>query len=105
MSRILSTRGYHLLVASGGADAIALATSHTGPIDLVLSDVVMRGTTGPDVVADLRIDRPGLRVLFMSGYTDHAALRRDVMQNGANFIQKPFLPEALARRVRELLDR
>jgi PAS domain S-box-containing protein len=105
VSRILSARGYRLLVASRGADAIALATSHPGPIDLVLSDVVMPGTTGPDVVANLRVDRPGLRVLFMSGYTDHAALRRDVMQNGANFIQKPFLPEALARRVRDVLDR
>jgi PAS domain S-box-containing protein len=105
VSRILSARGYRLLVASRGTDAIALATSHRGPIDLVLSDVVMPGTTGPDVVADLRVDRPELRVLFMSGYTDHAALRRDVMRNGATFIQKPFLPEVLARRVREVLDR
>ncbi len=104
VSRILSARGYQLLVASRGGEAIALATAHAGPIDLVLSDVVMPGTTGPDVVADLRVDRPGLRVLFMSGYTGGRLEASAMEAPGRAFLAKPFGPDALVAMVRELLD-
>ena len=103
VGRMLQTRGYHLLVARDGREAIEIAESYAGKIQLVLSDVIMPHAHGPDVVAKIQEDSPETRALFMSGYTDHAVLRSDVLRAG-NFIQKPFAPQALAKKVREVLD-
>ncbi len=102
--RMLEPRGYRLLVASDGAEAVALAGAHGGSIDLVLSDVVMPGANGPEAVERVRVLAGPVRALFMSGYTDHAVFRSGALEDGMNFIQKPFAPEALARKVREVLD-
>jgi DNA-binding NarL/FixJ family response regulator len=73
-------------------------------IDLVLSDLVMPGTNGREVVERLQVLRPGLRSLFMSGYTSDAIVRRGIQTGGSPFIQKPFLPATLLAKVRQVLD-
>ena len=96
-----------LLVACDGNEARALSNSHAGPIHLVLSDVIMPGHSGPEVVdyvsgARERDVKP--KALFMSGYTDHAILDDGALQAGVIFMQKPFAPDALAKKIREVLD-
>jgi CheY-like chemotaxis protein len=103
VSRMLEGRGYRLLVAADGAEARRVAAAHTGPIDLLITDVVMPGESGPEVAQAIR-EHFNCKVLFMSGYTDHAVLRSGVLQTGRSFIQKPFAPDTLARKVREVLD-
>ncbi|HYV67174.1 MAG TPA: ATP-binding protein, partial [Myxococcales bacterium] len=101
---ILRKFGYRVLEARRPREAIALAEDEPGPIELLLTDVVMPEMAGPILARRLATLRPGLRVLFMSGYTDDAIVRRGILEVGAPFLQKPFVPEALARRVREVLD-
>jgi PAS domain S-box-containing protein len=103
-ARILRGQGYKVLDACDGTHAVAIAAAQTGTIDMVLSDVVMPGTNGPEVVAQLKLRFPKLKSLFMSGYSDHAVLANGALQAGVNFIQKPFVPRTLSRRVREVLD-
>jgi DNA-binding NtrC family response regulator len=76
-----------------------------GTFVLVVADVVLPGMSGPDLVARLRAERPGLRVLYMSGYSDDSEVRRAIADSGAAFLQKPFSPDALRRAVRDVLDR
>jgi PAS domain S-box-containing protein len=102
--RTLRQLGYTVLAAAG-ADEAAVAAGGGRPIDLLVTDVVMPGDGGRELAARLRVGRPGLRVLYMSGYTDDALLRHGVEHGGANFLQKPFTPTALAHKVREVLDR
>jgi two-component system cell cycle sensor histidine kinase/response regulator CckA len=101
--RILDGRGYTLLVARDGAEALALAEQHRGPIDLLLCDMVMPGASGPETVHRVQVLHPRTRVLFMSGHTDHPLVRSEVAAS-VNFIQKPFTPDALAKKVRDTLD-
>ena len=75
-----------------------------GPVDLVLTDVVMPILNGRELAERLASERPRLRVLFMSGYTDDDVIRRGLLDPGAPFLQKPFMPADLARKVREVLD-
>jgi PAS domain S-box-containing protein len=103
VERILAAQGYTVLVARNGQEALAIAESQPS-IDMVLSDVVMPETNGPELVPRLQAFARDARPLFMSGYTDHNVLRSGALQVGCNFIQKPFAPEALARKVREVLD-
>jgi PAS domain S-box-containing protein len=103
VKRMLELYGYRTLVAANGDEANALADRHAGPIDVVLTDVVMPGSSGPEIAEGVR-RRFGSKVLFMSGYTDHAVLRSSMMQAGHGFIQKPFAPDGLARKLREVLD-
>jgi DNA-binding response OmpR family regulator len=103
--RALSQRGYQVLEARDSEEALAMSSSFPGTIDLVLSDVIIPGASGPDVVD--RICRTGCchpKVLFMSGHTDHAVLRELGLQGSIEFIQKPFVPGMLATNVREVLD-
>jgi PAS domain S-box-containing protein len=102
--RVLTSRSYDILEARDGEEAVAVAKSHAGAIDLILSDVVIPGISGPEIVQQVQQHRGGTRSLFMSGYTDHAILRDRILAAGANFIQKPFAPAALASKVREVLD-
>jgi CheY-like chemotaxis protein len=100
----LETLGYTVLEAPGGADAIRLVERHRGPIHILVSDVVMTGMSGREVAANLRKRDPSLRVLYVSGYTDDAIVRHGVIEATDAFLQKPFTPFRLARKVREVLD-
>jgi PAS domain S-box-containing protein len=100
----LLRRGYRVLLAADGAAALALARDHEAPIDLLLTDVVMPGMHGRALAEALQRDRPALRVLFMSGYTEDEVLHRGISADALAFIAKPFTPDALAARVREVLD-
>lgn len=102
----LERHGYIVLTAESGSEALRLAAAHSGPIDLLITDVVMPDLRGPELARRLVIDRPGMGTLFMSGYMDDA-LGEDTstLPVPIDFIQKPFSPSALAVRVRELLNR
>jgi CheY-like chemotaxis protein len=102
--KILEHAGYCVLEASRGEEAVRLCLERAGPIDLLLTDVVMPETSGKEVADRLTELFPGLRVLFMSGYTDEAIVHHGVLDSNVEFIQKPFTPIALARKVREVLD-
>jgi CheY-like chemotaxis protein len=103
-ARALRESGYEVLEAESGEAALALARDHPGTIHLLLSDAVMPGMSGKILAERLRAVRPGLRVVFMSGYTDDAVLARDVVESGVAFLQKPFTPAHLAAVVRSALD-
>ena len=100
---VLSDAGHLVLSASNGRVALELAIKHRDHIDLLITDVVMPEMSGPDLADQLTKSRPGLIVLFISGYTDHALLHRGAIEQGTAFLQKPFLPETLMARVNELL--
>ena len=101
--RILERLGYRVLVADSPNAAAALCQSHPGPIQLLVTDVVMPLVSGPELAARLSSLRPGLKVLFMSGYTDGSIDAHGVVERGALFLQKPFTSELLARKVRSAL--
>jgi len=101
---ILRSCGYSLLEASNGQEAIFVATNHNGPIHLVLSDVVMPHLGGRQLGDQLEALRPGIKILFMSGYADDAIIRHGVTEENVAFLQKPFTPFTLAQKVREVLD-
>jgi two-component system cell cycle sensor histidine kinase/response regulator CckA len=103
-SRALRSQGYAVLEATNGAEALEVLSGAAGPVDLVLSDVVMPVLNGRELSERLAIDRPEVRVLFMSGYTDDDIVRRGLLRPGAPFLQKPFVPADLSRKVREVLD-
>lgn len=102
--QILEQAGYNVLDARGGEEAIRLCRERRGPIDLLLTDIVMPETSGKEVAERLTRLRPATRVLYMSGYTDDAIVHHGVLDSDVEFIQKPFTPIALARKVREVLD-
>jgi two-component system, cell cycle sensor histidine kinase and response regulator CckA len=102
--RALETEGYTVLAAADGADAVRIAERHGGTIHLLLTDMVMPGMSGRELAAQLAARRPGLRVVYMSGYPGDAAARGGALAQGSAFLQKPFEPDALARKVREALD-
>jgi PAS domain S-box-containing protein len=96
--------GYRVLEAKHGVEALLIGSQHDGSVELLLTDVVMPQMNGRELAEQLVKVRPGLKVLYMSAYTDDAVILRGVVQSGAAFLQKPFTLEALARRVREVLD-
>jgi CheY-like chemotaxis protein len=102
---VLQRRGYTVLSACDAAQALRIARDNIGRIDLVLTDVIMPGMTGPQLVAQLRCEQPDLPALFMSGYTSDSVLRDDVATGDAFFLQKPFSTGALAAKLRQVLDR
>jgi PAS domain S-box-containing protein len=101
---IIDSYGYTVLEAEDGEKALALSRNHTGPIQLLLTDVVMPGISGRMLAEKLATTFPNVRVLFMSGYTGQR-VGGIVIPEGSHFIQKPFTREALARKMREVLDR
>jgi two-component system, cell cycle sensor histidine kinase and response regulator CckA len=100
----LERQGYTVLAAPSGAEALALAAQHGATIHLLVTDVVMPGMSGRDLADRLTAQRPGIRVLYISGYTDNAIVRHGMLEPGLAYLQKPFRPDALVRKVREVLD-
>jgi two-component system cell cycle sensor histidine kinase/response regulator CckA len=101
---LLSASGYRVLVAAGGSEALSLAAREAGPIDLLLTDVIMAGLNGRELHARLAAARPGLRVLFMSGYAGDVVAFRGVLEEGLEFIHKPFSSAELTRKIRDVLS-
>jgi CheY-like chemotaxis protein len=101
---ILDMHGYEVLEARHGAEALKISARHPGPIHLMVTDVVMPEMSGRELAERLKPLRPGLRVLYMSGYTDDAIVRHGILDAGMAFLSKPFTPDALAGKVRETLD-
>jgi len=103
--QVLERHGYTVLEAPSAEAALDIATRYSGTIHLLLTDVVMPGLNGRELASRLATMRPDARVIFMSGYTDDAVTRHGVLEPGSAYVQKPFTPDAIARKVRELLDR
>jgi len=101
---ILESCGYTVLEASSAMEAILIPAQHQGAIQLLLTDVVMPELSGRELAEKLTKVRPEIRVLYMSGYTDDTVLRYGVLESAVHFLQKPFSPTALSRKVREVLD-
>ena len=99
----LDRYGYHAIEASSAGEVLLICEREGGRIHLVLTDVVMPHASGRDLVVRLANTQPGLKVLFMSGYTDKVIVHRGVLDQGAHFIQKPFSPKELAKKVRAIL--
>jgi PAS domain S-box-containing protein len=104
LSEALHSFGYSVLEASSGADALAMIVKHPEPIHLLLTDVVMPGMNGKELAERLRPLRPGIRVLFMSGYSGDVITNRGGLAEGLSYIAKPFAPEVLAAKIREVLN-
>ncbi|HEY5062553.1 MAG TPA: response regulator, partial [Gemmatimonadaceae bacterium] len=102
--RVLVHEGYRVLEACDGATALALSASHEGKIDIVITDAVMPGMNGVMVLNQIRLERPNVRAVLMSGYTDDEVTRHGISATKATFVQKPFTPADFARRVRLALD-
>ncbi|MBK7584560.1 MAG: response regulator [Myxococcales bacterium] len=103
-ARILAERGYEVLTAKDGQDALSVARGHAGPIHLLLTDVVMPRLSGKALAERLQTSRPAVRVLFMSGFTNNAIVHNNVLDPGTQFLAKPFTAHALARSVRAVID-
>ncbi|MGH7268172.1 MAG: GAF domain-containing protein, partial [Candidatus Rokuibacteriota bacterium] len=101
---ILEALGYRILKAGDGKEALAVAARHAGRIELLLTDVVMPQMSGRELASRLAESQPDVRILYMSGYTDEAISHHGVLDPGTALLQKPFSAEALARKIREVLD-
>jgi PAS domain S-box-containing protein len=102
--RLLAEAGYQVIPCANGQDALSAADRHPGPIDLVLSDVIMPKMNGPEAVRRLREKRPDVRVMFMSGYTEAPIMDPSNPSRLADFVRKPFKRNNLLRKIRSLLD-
>jgi len=101
---VLAGRGYSVLEAGDGNEAIRIAATHRGTIHLVVTDVVMPGLGGRQLAEQILHWHPAAKVLYLSGYTDDAVVRHGVLHEEVHFLPKPFSPYALASKVREVLD-
>lgn len=102
--RVLTRSGYRVLAARGGSEALELAEQHEGDIHLLLTDVVMPGMSGRELAQRLLPQRPGIRLLYTSGYTEDAIVRHGVSGQETAFLPKPFAPASLTQKVRGVLD-
>ncbi|HXL52856.1 MAG TPA: response regulator, partial [Gemmatimonadales bacterium] len=103
--QVLERHGYTVLEAPSAEAALDIVARYSGTIHLLLTDVVMPGLNGRELANRLAGLRPDAKVIFMSGYTDDAVTRHGVLEPGSAYVQKPFTPDAIARKVREVLDR
>jgi two-component system, cell cycle sensor histidine kinase and response regulator CckA len=104
VEKLLRLQGYRVISAANPADAIRAVEGEQGTIHLLVTDVVLPGLSGRDLAAQITKRRPGLPVLFVSGYTDDAIVRHGVLEPGVHFLQKPFTPAQLGKKIREILD-
>jgi len=102
--RMLLANGYKVIIAASGAEAILAAERHGGPVDLLLTDLVMPGMNGRDLAAELSLRKLSRRTIYMSGYTDDVMVKQGALEPGVAFIHKPFTDETLASKVRKVLD-
>jgi PAS domain S-box-containing protein len=102
--KILKLYGYNVLETENGGDAIKVAEEYEKPIHLIITDVVMFGMNGRELAERIQSIRPEIRMIYMSGYTDNAISHHGVLEPGTNFIEKPFTPKSLMRKIREVLD-
>jgi CheY-like chemotaxis protein len=102
--QVLERQGYTILEAPDADTELHLAAGHKGPIHLLLTDVVMPKMSGRELADQLTALRANLKVLYVSGYTDDAVVRHGVLKAGTAFLQKPFTPDGLARKIRAVLD-
>jgi two-component system cell cycle sensor histidine kinase/response regulator CckA len=105
MADVLKENGYTVIEAINGKDALSKIEQHKGTVDMVVSDVIMPEMSGADLATELKGILPGVKMLFVSGYTGDAMYRQGGFTETAEFLQKPFTPSALARRVRSVLDK
>jgi two-component system, cell cycle sensor histidine kinase and response regulator CckA len=103
--KMLQRLGYVVLAAANGKEAADVSRVHPGKISLLVTDVVMPNMSGKQVADALLSSRPGLRVLYLSGYTENTVVDRGVLDSGVDFLSKPFSREVLARKIREILSR
>jgi two-component system cell cycle sensor histidine kinase/response regulator CckA len=101
---VLEGQGYNVLDASGAREALYMHETHKGGIDLLLTDIVLSGRSGREVAREFQELRPGIRVIFMSGYTDDTVMRGELEKSRALFMAKPFTPTRLLQKVRSALD-
>jgi two-component system cell cycle sensor histidine kinase/response regulator CckA len=98
-ARALRERGYLVLAASGAGEAMELSARAPGPVDILVTDVIMPGVNGKELAQELLLRRPAMRVLFVSGYADDILGRQGVLEPGVEFLAKPFTPAALVSKV------
>jgi nitrogen-specific signal transduction histidine kinase/ActR/RegA family two-component response regulator len=103
VARVLRGKGYAVIEASDGAEALRAAREFSGEIHLVLTDVVMPGMSGRELISQIKAVRPGIKALFVSGYTGNAIVHHGILDSGVAFLQKPFTDDSLARKVREMI--
>jgi len=101
---VLTARGYEVLVARHGPEALNISQRHADRLDMMLTDVMMPQMNGRELYDRIVTQRPGLKVLFMSGYTDTGVVHGGTLDQGIAFIQKPFSSDALASKIRSVLD-
>jgi CheY-like chemotaxis protein len=101
---VLLQHGYHVLEASHGNEALTLCAQYEGPLDLMVTDVIMPQMSGRELAQLLAPSHPNMKVLYISGYTDDAIAHHGVLEPDVAFLPKPFTPSLLARKVREVLD-
>jgi DNA-binding response OmpR family regulator len=102
--RFLESRGYTVLEASGGPEALRISRQHSGPIHLMVTDIVMPRMSGRELAFQLETERPDMKVLYMSGHTEDAIIHHGIQEKGLAFLQKPFAQRVLLDRVRALLS-
>ncbi|MEO8259270.1 MAG: response regulator [Acidobacteriota bacterium] len=105
VGQMLRRHGYTVIEAGDGQAALALLQTHAAPVQLLLTDVIMPQMSGRQLADIITRDHRSIRILYMSGYTDDAIVRHGILNPGIAFIHKPFMPDQLLARVREVLDR
>ncbi|MDP8242234.1 MAG: response regulator, partial [Candidatus Celaenobacter antarcticus] len=104
VTEILEEDGFKVITAYNGLNALEVTKEYTDQIDLMLTDIIMPEMNGRELAERMRVEKPLLKILFMSGYTGEEMRNRGVLEPGTNFIQKPFSPDSLVEKVREVLE-
>jgi len=102
ISEVCTRAGFTVLEAANGAEALAACQNCQTPIEIMITDLVMPGMSGRALAEKLKVLRPETQVIFCSGYTEHSSLQNGIVENGIVFLQKPFAPDILLRKIQEL---